>query len=278
MDEDADDKFFERLMASIREAEEAGDLPKPLPPSPVDNKIKEIFESLSSFEDDSNLIFPPKNPDVINYFEANPALIALVETDRSAPPQSVKGGRSVYFSHIQLHGDASQSTVAHLIAKLFRMAEFHAAVGENEAPPPNTIKALCADFPTVLLGGLAVIDGDIFIPSSCCTRFPESLMDWRQLLISGDKPWLGHDPSPWVEIQDDNFLVWPDGGMEEEKDPLDKPACFNRTQLKVALENVQQDIRDFLVPLRSWAMRYYPADAEVLVACFAKAFVDCNGD
>ena len=158
------------------------------------------------------------------------------------------------------------------------MAELHAAIREEKKSPPETIKALCSDFPAVLPGGLAVIDNDIFIGPSCCTRFPESLIDWKQLLISGHQPWLGHDPTPWVEIQDDNFLVWPDDGQETKQDATNKPARFTRDELNIALENVQQDIRDFLVPLRSWAMRFYPADAEELVACFSKAFVDSNGD
>ena len=115
------------------------------------------------------------------------------------------------------------------------------------------------------------------IMPSCCCRL-EHWPEWRQLLDTGGQPWLGHDPSPWVEVQDDNFLVWPNGGMGEEIEASVKAARFTRTQLKIALASVQQDIRDFLLPLRRWALHYCPEDAETLVACFAKAFIDCEGN
>jgi len=269
------DKMAQAIIDDIEKLKKSGELDDYLErskPSVVDNKIREIFESVSFLEDYPIATGPPKSSDVIRYFESNPELIAVVETFNSNPPSSV----TTRLSHARLHGGASQLEVAYVIAQLYKKAEYNAAV--NGATQPDSIKSLCAEFPTVLSGGLAVLDGDIFVMPSCCTRFPESLMDWRLLLDGGDKPWLGHDPSPWVEIQGDNFLVWPNGGMGEEMDASLKPARFNRAQLKVALASVQQDIRDFLLPLRSWALHYCPADAESLVASFAKAFVDCAGD
>lgn len=178
--------------------------------------------------------------------------------------------------HIQLHRGASHLEVAYVITKLLKVAEERFAAFRGTVAP-NSIKALCAEFPTSIFGGLAAIDGNIVIMPSCCCRF-EYWPEWRQLLDTGERPWLGHDPSPWVEIQDDNFLVWPNGGMGEEIEASAKAVRFTRTQLKIALASVQQDIRDFLLPLRSWALNYCPEDAETLVTSFSKAFIDCEGN
>jgi hypothetical protein len=176
------------------------------------------------------------------------------------------------YSHVQLHGGASHLEVAQIVAALFRRAELNAA--NRETDPPDTIEALCADFPKGLSGGLAFLDSNITIKPSPLACFPESLSAWRQLLDIGKMP-EDHGPYAYVEVQDDNFLMSKYDVMLEDIQP---PTHFDRTQLKVALENVQQDIRDFLLPLRSWAMCYYPADAEELVACFTRVFVDSDGD
>lgn len=268
------DKIAQAIIDDIEKLIKSGEVIE-YKPSAIDNKIKDIFESLSSFEDSSGLTVPPKNPNEIKYFESNPKLIAMVETINYSIPTFVTESNKSQPSHIQLHGGASYLEVAYLIAKLYTVAERFAAFRGTVAP--DSIKALCAEFPASLNGGLAAIDGNIIIMPSCCCRL-EHWPEWRQLLDTGEQPWLGHGPSPWVEVQDNNFLVWPNGGMGEEMDASLKPARFNRAQLKAALASVQQDIRDFLLPLRSWALHYCPEDAETLVASFSKAFIDCEGN
>lgn len=268
------DKVAQAIIDDIEKLIKSGEVIE-YKPSAIDNKIKDIFESLPSFEDSSDVTVPPKNPDEIKYFESNPKLIAVVETINYSIPTFVTESSKSQPSHIQLLGGASNLEVAYLIAKLYTVAERFAAVRGTVAP--DSIKALCAEFPASLNGGLAAIDGNIIIMPSCCCRL-EHWPEWRQLLDTGEQPWLGHGPSPWVEVQDNKFLVWPNGGMGEEMDASLKPARFNRTQLKVVLASVQQDIRDFLFPLRRWALHYCLEDTDLLVACFAKAFANFESD
>ena len=238
------DKVVQAITDEIEKLKKSGELDEYLEhfkPSVVDNKIREIFESLSSFEDYPIATVPPKSPDEIRYFESNPELIAVVETINYSIPEFVTESSKSQPSHIQLHGGASHLEVAYVIAKLYKVAERFAAFRGTVAP--DSIKALCAEFPTSLSGGLAAIDGNIVIMPSCCCRI-ENWPEWKRLLDTGEQPWLGHDPSPWVEIQDDNFLVWPNGGMGEEIEASAKAPRFTRTQLKIALASVQEDIRN----------------------------------
>jgi hypothetical protein len=267
MDNADDDEVVRRIIEGVDEL----NLP---PPSPVDNIVREILDSFTSIEECNIVAGQQKHADVTKYFETNPELLALVKADDN------------YFlaeettRYVALHGMVSQGDVARIVAALFRSAELN-AVDQGETSP-DTIKALCANFPKQLSGGLALIKDETFwkIPTPTFNFLPEDLSAWQQLHDTNYMPWIGEGSYPNIIVQGDNFEIWPIGEIAESEFMSDPGihACLNRTQLKVALENVRQDTRDFLVPLRSWAMRFYPADEEELVACFTKAFVDSNGD
>lgn len=264
--DNADDEVVRRIIEGVDEL----NLP---PPSPVDNIIREILDSFTSIEECNIVTGQPKHADVTKYFETNPELLAVVLADNYYLAEE----RTRF---VALHGMVSHGDVARVVAALFRSAELNAV--DRGKTSPDTIKALCANFPKQLSGGLALIIDGIFwkIPIPTLNFLPEDLSGWQQLHDTNYMPWSGEGSYFAIVVQGDNFKIWPIGEVAE-SEFMSEPgvhACLNRTQLKVALENVQQDIRDFLVPLHSWAMRYYPADAEELVACFSKAFVDSNGD
>ena len=73
------DKVAQAIADEIERLKKSGELIE-YKSSAIDNKIKDIFESLSYFEDSSSVNVPPKNPDEIRYFESNPELIAVVGT------------------------------------------------------------------------------------------------------------------------------------------------------------------------------------------------------
>ena len=152
------EKVAQAIADEIERLKKSGELIE-YKPSAIDNKIKDIFASLSYFEDSSSVNVPPKIPDEIRYFESNPELIAVVETINYSIPTFVTASSKSQPSHIQLHGGASHLEVAYVIAKLYTVAERFAAFRGTVAP--DSIKALCAEFPTSLNGGLAAIDGNI---------------------------------------------------------------------------------------------------------------------
>ena len=116
------DKVAQAIIDDIEKLIKSGEVIE-YKPSTIDNKIKDIFESLSSFEDSSSVTVPPKSPDEIRYFESNPELIAVVETiNYSILEFAIESSKSQP-SHIQLHGGASHLDVAYVIATLYKVAK-----------------------------------------------------------------------------------------------------------------------------------------------------------
>lgn len=272
MNKEADDEFVKGMIALVEQLEQSGEIER-YTPTPVDKIIREILDSFNSIEECKIVDGPPKNADVVKYFESNPELMALVKADDRS--WSVK---HVNYSYLTLHGGASYMDVAQVIAALFRMAEHNAA--DNGSVPPNTIKALCAEFPEKLSGGLAFLaNRRIWREPSPFASLPSDLSAWLQLYKTGYMPWEGEGSDQDVIVNGDSFEVGPSASIYEALgDDYKEDVILSRIQLKAAIESVQQDLRDFLVPLHSWAQRYYPEYAVELTACFAKAFIGSNDD
>lgn len=269
------EEAVKRWVASTEASYADGTLERPKY-SAVDIKIDEIFKSFTCLEDCYITTEQTQNPALVEYFESNPSLIALLKKGRRrdypSSHLSFLPMNPISYRCVRLCAETSYLEIAEIIAILFRLAEDNAI--ERGAIPPSTFKALCADFPDNLSGGLAFLDNNITIMPSLFACLPESLSAWQQFLETGDEMSIKHGPYANVTVQGDNFLMDKLDVTIEEKRDFQTSTHFNRTQLVCALNTVQQDVRDFLIPLRSWAMRYYPEDAEKLVACFTKAFVD----
>jgi hypothetical protein len=118
----------------------------------------------------------------------------------------------------------------------------------------------------ILAGGLQVNDGSnrIITPSCCCGL--ETWRDWIEFLSTGESPWLGHDPNPWVEKVNDNLIrVWADEGGGFFID-------FDRSTFELKLSEVQQDLADFLVRIETWARKLGFDKPEELSAKFDRCF------
>jgi hypothetical protein len=119
----------------------------------------------------------------------------------------------------------------------------------------------------VVPGGIAACDElQEVVPSCCCGL--ESWRDWVQVVTGGTGPWLGHDPSPWVEVREDAVLVWPDGGLGEANEDL-HPVRFSKPEFEAALVDVDDDLRGFLRRLHVWATTVSPEYAARLAERFA---------
>jgi hypothetical protein len=122
-----------------------------------------------------------------------------------------------------------------------------------------------------LSGSLQVCKGDSTISPGCCSY----LRDWREWLAflpTGNSPWLGHDPSPWLELIDDKIVrIWWDNESNkwgESNFWID----IDRELFKLELLKVQQDLTEFLVRLESWAKTLGFPEPKRLSAKFDRCF------
>lgn len=125
---------------------------------------------------------------------------------------------------------------------------------------------LCQDT-LVMWGGLTLDDsstGVTIAPGCCC-----GVEDWREWAgaLGGESPWLGHDPSPWIELDGDRLRVWQDEGFGDQSASGAQPAFVD---LPVAafpelLRSAHHDLRGFLARVGEWADVVAPALSADLV-------------
>ncbi|MFH8632115.1 hypothetical protein ACH4CC_19930 [Streptomyces lydicus] len=113
-------------------------------------------------------------------------------------------------------------------------------------------------------GGLRLreTDSDVTVSPGCCC----GLEDWRDWLglLEGDVPWLGHDPSPAIEVAEPVLRLWPDGGNEE---GAASGPCLEIPvgDLARILHTVHDELQGFLSLTGQWAARRVPSLATDLV-------------
>lgn len=149
-----------------------------------------------------------------------------------------------------------------------------AAYGRGDRGQTTSLASLCDEFPAVAPGGLAAVSDGIEIAPSCCCGL-ERWRDWELLLATGTQPWLGHDPSPWVEVSGSTFVVWSNGGLGE--GVADAVAVkFSTEELQAAITSVERDLQAFRDPLRAWANSRDPMCSNRLVQVFESTFLARN--
>ena len=90
----------------------------------------------------------------------------------------------------------------------------------------------------ILPGGIQAILGDQTIDPSCCCGL-ETWRKWQAFLTTGNSPWLGHDPSPWVEANHEQIRIWSDGGLGESTQNALR-IDVSRSTFRQAVQNVEQ--------------------------------------
>jgi hypothetical protein len=102
----------------------------------------------------------------------------------------------------------------------------------------------------VLAGGIQAIFKEQIISPSCCCGL-EGWRDWQNFLETGETPWLGHDPSPWIERVGDMIRIWSDGRLGDSIENAFKievaGAEFDR-----ALNIVERDLLGFQLCIENW--------------------------
>jgi hypothetical protein len=102
----------------------------------------------------------------------------------------------------------------------------------------------------VLAGGIQAIFKEKIISPSCCCGL-EGWREWQDFLQTGETPWLGHDPSPWIDRVGDMIRIWSDGGLGDSIENTFKieVTC---TEFDRALEIVERDLLGFRLCMESW--------------------------
>jgi hypothetical protein len=148
---------------------------------------------------------------------------------------------------------------------------FHTASLFNSAGTDGPCIALDDFLPesiSAIPGGLVAQDGAIEIYPSCCCGF-ENWREWADLLSGTGSPWLGHDPSPIVEVTSEGFRVWPDGGLDAANKNIESSIFFARDQLISAISTVEGDLREFLIKTDKWCRNNFPGNATALMAAMS---------
>lgn len=164
---------------------------------------------------------------------------------------------------VELSSSATHAEVALVLLQL-------ATYNRKGAGAPLQPAELLAAEALVLPGGLMAGDGEQVIAPSCCCGL-EGWAEWWLAIDDGSSPWLGHDPSPWLERQDDRFRLWPDEVTPERA--ADTPIRFTTAELQAQLERVPATLEGFLPRLREVLIACAPAEADALATVFARTFV-----
>lgn len=167
-------------------------------------------------------------------------------------------------SFIELSGETSDADVVLIV---YQLCTYGA-----DAEEPLTSSALVSAFPDALPGGLAASEGEVEIYPGCCCGL-EEWTTWMKLIETGDTPWLGHDPWPWIEFVDGNVTIWADGGAGEFDRQTTPHIVTTIDALNSQLERIEPTLRGFAERLKSVLRRADVAEADAIAAGFIAAFV-----
>lgn len=150
------------------------------------------------------------------------------------------------FSLIRLWGEMTYPEIGLIFAQL---AQYNRIELSNDKQV--VLKQILKAKSLVLPGGIQIVcTGQHTISPSCCCGL-ETWREWIDFLKTGQSPWLGHDPSPWVEGLGDVVRIWSNGGIEPARNAFH--IDVSRSQFEKALRVVERDLQAFLFCIDSWA-------------------------
>ena len=169
------------------------------------------------------------------------------------------------FSMITLSGEMTYAKIGLVIAQLAKYNQI-----ELTGDRLTVLNQIIAAESLVLPGGIQVTsETQSTISPSCCCGL-ETWRDWVDFLKTGASPWLGHDPSPWIENLGDAIRIWSDGGMQAASKAFHIDVLRDRFAKSLIL--VEQDLQAFLFCVDSWAKEMGFAQSSKLCQKFDKCF------
>ena len=144
--------------------------------------------------------------------------------------------------------------------------------------PAAILTRLIRDPEWTVPGGIAVIDqaSGREITPGCCAGL-DNWREWLEFEASGQTPWMGHEPDPWLEHVDNQIRIWSRGPLAEATS--EEPFAIDVTvdEFRGGLTAVSQHLIAFAAVLRRWADRRAPAVAAALVDRFLGEFGPPSG-
>jgi len=181
-------------------------------------------------------------------FELSP----VVEVEyHSSPFEWAQSESSETF--IQLNDRSSDDDVARMVALL---ASYNGILSSGSIGKVTHAVMTADDL--ALPGGLMVRAENIQIPPSCCCGL-EDWREWFSVEPGGISPWLGHDPSPWVECKPDLAIIWADGKLGEQSPSV--PVSYS--DLEAGRQSARADLIAFTARLSSWLSRHAPQNTDL---------------
>ncbi|WP_321414289.1 hypothetical protein [uncultured Desulfobacter sp.] len=144
---------------------------------------------------------------------------------------------------VELTENISEGKIGLLIGTLL---EFN-----NSELDDNFLSALTQKDEISLCGGLRISKSGKFINPSCCSDF----QDWREweLFLNGDinGVWLGHDPEPWVEMDNNEINIWSD----LDKNPSKFKISSTISEIEFSLKKVEIELLSVSKIIDDWAKK-----------------------
>ncbi len=162
---------------------------------------------------------------------------------------------------VELGAETSDDDVALIVATL---ASYNRVVSSGSIA--EVTHALESAQTMVLQGGLMARSGDFEIAPSCCCGL-ETWREWYAVKPNGSSPWLGHDPSPWVDCKTDAAVMWADGDLGDQSPKMSVPYG----ELEGARHAASNALEGFKVRLSDWLAAHAPQSTG-LAHRFAEAF------
>ncbi|MFC9965284.1 hypothetical protein ACFVH4_13680 [Nocardia ignorata] len=161
------------------------------------------------------------------------------------PPQPWPVLPAEPYSFVPIHRGCSDAEVGLFVSGLTRGLE---TTGSRD----EVVTALRAEETLLQPGGLRLTDtvtGAVIEPGCCA-----GLEEWREWVdvLTGTPPWLGHGPTPEVEIGVDELRVWQDSGADRQ---AAQSVVVERSSLPGLLNRVHRDLVGFLACVQAWSER-----------------------
>jgi hypothetical protein len=169
------------------------------------------------------------------------------------------------FSWIRLSGKTTSEEIGLVFAQLIQYNHL-----DFSSEKQVVLQQILETDDLILPGGIQVVFGDRFISPSCCCGL-ERWREWQDFLRTGQSPWLGHDPSPWVERQGDLVCIWSDGGLSGSiQNPFHIEVSYSIFQER--LRRVERDLQSFLLCLGRWVQEIGFEQSNDLIHQFDRCF------
>jgi hypothetical protein len=169
------------------------------------------------------------------------------------------------FPPIRLSGELTHPEIGLVFAQLVQYNRLDFFTNSQA-----TLKQIIEAEKLVLPGGIQATLGDQVIAPSCCCGL-ETWREWQVFLKTGRSPWLGHDPSPGLEMEDDLIRIWSDRGFGASQE-----SAFHietkRSTFCSSLQVAESELQAFLFCIDSWARTVGFEQAEELTQQFDQCF------